>query len=172
LQQRLKQEVALFNPKFFDMPVFKDLLQFAESTTARILIVANENSEVNDLFDMPFILHFELPIETETFIKRITNPSPQENQEILAITFATDLELNAVKKIEQAIGQKIPVAALPEELVIVKEHKPESEEKQTPKVKNAAPEQGTAFHEKKPSNAKTFNYSSGEKAKMNNKRKH
>lgn len=172
LQQRMKHDVALFNPKFFDTPGFRDLYQFKESVTTRILIVANENSEITDLLDIPFMLHFELPLEPETFVKRIINPSPQENQEILAITFATDLELNSVRKIEQAIGQKIPVAALPEELVIVKEQKAETEEKQPVKVKNQTPEPGAAFHEKKAANAKTYNYSSGEKAKMNNKRKH
>ncbi|RYE20915.1 MAG: hypothetical protein EOP42_26675 [Sphingobacteriaceae bacterium] len=97
--------------------------------------------------------------------------SPQENQEIMAITFATDIELSSIRKIEQAIGQKIPVAALPEELVIENETKPAVADKPA-KVKNPAPEAGSAFHEKKASNAKTYNFSSGEKAKMNNKRKH
>lgn len=172
LQQQMKQEVALFNPQFFDTPGFQDLYQFKESATARILIAANENSALTDLFDIPFILHFDLPLETETFIKRVVNPSPQENQEILAITFATDLELNLVRKIEQATGQKITVAALPEELLIEKEQKPETENKAKLKVKNQVPEPGAAFHEKKAGNAKNYNYSSGEKAKMNNKRKH
>ncbi|MVN23403.1 DEAD/DEAH box helicase [Mucilaginibacter arboris] len=172
LQQRLKHEVALFNPEFFDVTGFKDLFEFKASTSARILIVANENSGLTDVLDIPFILHFELPLEQEIFIKRVTNPSPQEKNETLAITFATDLELNAVKKIEQAIGQKIPVAALPDDLHIEKEQKPETEEKKAVKVKNPDPEPGTAFHEKKASNAKTYNFSSGEKAKMNNKRKH
>ncbi|MDB5126511.1 MAG: helicase, partial [Mucilaginibacter sp.] len=31
---------------------------------------------------------------------------------------------------------------------------------------------GEAFHEKKPENSKTYNYSSGTKAKMNMKKKH
>jgi superfamily II DNA/RNA helicase len=172
LQQKLKHQVALFNPQFFDTAGFKDLFEFEASTSTRILIVANENSALTDLLEIPFIIHFELPLETELFVKRVTNSSPQENQEILAITFATDLELNAVKKIEQAIGQKIPVADLPDDLVIEKEQKQEAAEKQPVKTKNQVPEAGAAFHEKKASNAKTFNFSSGEKAKMNNKRKH
>lgn len=171
LQQNMKPEVALLNPQFFDTPGFQDIYQF-EASNVRILIVANEKSQLTDLSNIPFIIHFELPLETETYVDRIINPSPQENQETLAIMFATDLELNAVRKIEQAIGQKIPVAELPEDLVIEKEHKPEPVEKKVVKVKNPASGPGTAFHEKKASNAKTFNFSSGEKAKMNNKRKH
>lgn len=171
LQKQLRLETALLNPQFFETPGFPDVYQFEASPT-RILIVANENNMLTDLSSIPFIIHFELPQETETFVDRVMNPSPQENQETLAITFATDLELHLVRKIEQAIGQKIAVAALPEELVIEKEHKPESAEKKVVKTKNQAPEPGAAFHEKKAANAKTFNFSSGEKAKMNNKRKH
>ncbi|MGI4806136.1 MAG: DEAD/DEAH box helicase [Janthinobacterium lividum] len=171
MQKQLRLETALLNPQFFETPGFPDVYQFEASPT-RILIVANENNTLTDLSSIPFIIHFELPQETETFVDRVINPSPQENPETLAITFATDLELNAVRKIEQAIGQKIAVAALPEELVVEKEHKPESAEKKAVKTKNQAPEPGAAFHEKKAANAKTFNFSSGEKAKMNNKRKH
>jgi superfamily II DNA/RNA helicase len=91
---------------------------------------------------------------------------------MLAITFATDLELAMVKKIEQAIGQKIPVGELPEDLVIEKEKKKtESTEKPSPKVKGAEPA-GEAFHQKKASNSKTYNFSSGKKAKMNKKKNH
>ncbi len=172
LQQVMKQEVALFDPGSFDNVGFQDIDQFSASETARILIAANENSGQTGLADIPFILHFELPLEPKTFVDRLTNPSPQENQDTLAITFATDPELNAVRKIEQMIGQKIPVAALPEELIIEKDQKPETAEKKVVNVKNLASGPGAAFHEKKPANAKTYNFSSGEKAKMNNKKKH
>ncbi len=172
LQQVMKQEVALFDPGSFDNVGFQDINQFSASETARILIAANENSGQTGLADIPFILHFELPLEPKTFVDRLTNPSPQENQDTLAITFATDPELNAVRKIEQMIGQKIPVAALPEELIIEKDQKPETAEKKVVNVKNLASGPGAAFHEKKPANAKTYNFSSGEKAKMNNKKKH
>lgn len=171
MQKQLRLEAALLNPQFFDTPAFADVYQFEASPT-RILIVANENNTLTDLSGIPFIIHFELPTETETFVDRIINPSPQENTETLALTFATDLELNVVRKIEQAIGQKIAIAELPEELVVEKEQKTESAEKKAVKTKNQAPDAGAAFHEKKASNAKTFNFSSGEKAKMNNKRKH
>lgn len=172
LQQVMKQEVALFDPGSFDNVGFQDINQFSASETARILIAANENSGQTGLADIPFILHFELPLEPKTFVDRLTNPSPQENQDTLAITFATDPELNAVRKIEQMTGQKIPVAALPEELIIEKDQKPETAEKKVVNVKNLASGPGAAFHEKKPANAKTYNFSSGEKAKMNNKKKH
>ncbi len=171
LQQSLKKEVALFNPPFTDTEGFEDINLFKANETVRVLVAANENSGDVDLKDIPFILHFELPLQQELYVERVLDSSPQENKETLALTFATDLELISVRKIEQAIGQKIPVSALPEELLIEKEQKKETEVKPV-KVKNQAPQAGAAFHEKKPGNAKTFNYSSGEKAKMNNKKKH
>lgn len=170
LQKRMKAEVALLNPVLADMAGFQHIDQFKAGTAVRALIVVNENSLELDLSGIPFILHLELPLEKETFIQHISNPSPQENLETMAITFATDLELSAVRKIEQATGQKIPVAALPEGLVI--ENEPKQAVEKPAKVKYQVPETGAAFHEKKASNAKTYNFSSGEKAKMNNKRKH
>ncbi|MEX8547064.1 MAG: DEAD/DEAH box helicase [Mucilaginibacter sp.] len=171
LGKSVKEETAILNPQFFDTAGFDDIQQFKAASNVRTLIVANENTPNLDLTDIPFIFHFELPEEKGTFIKHVVNQWPQENFEVLAITFATDLELATVRKIEQAIGQKIPVAELPEGLLIEKELKKEIE-KPTAKAAQKVPETGSAFHEKKDSNAKTYNYSSGEKAKMNNKRKH
>jgi superfamily II DNA/RNA helicase len=170
LNRRIKEEAAILKPQFFDTVGFDDIQQFKALSNVRTLIVANENNPNPDLTDIPFIFHFELPEEKETFIKHVVNTWPQENFEVLALTFATDLELTTVRKIEQAIGQKIPVAELPEDLVIEKE--PKRLTAKSEKAEKQVPETGAAFHEKKASNAKTYNYSSGEKAKMNNKRKH
>ena len=79
-----------------------------------------------------------------------------------------------VKKIEQAIGQKIEVAELPEELLI---EKPLKKSKGVDKNKileedSQGPLGGGAFHDKKESNTKNYNYGIGQKAKMTMKKKH
>jgi len=145
--------------------------EFKRDDLARVLIVVNENSEAIDLHGIPFLLHFELPVDKETFIGRIISNKPVD-EEKLAITFTTDLELNLVRKIEQATGQKIPAAELPEDLLIEKEKKTVESENLPKKKKLNEPVAGEAFHEKKASNSKTYNYSSGLKAKMSNKKKH
>jgi superfamily II DNA/RNA helicase len=162
LQNRLKTAVELLtDPANFE--------SFKTSDKIRVLIIANENSEAIDLYGVPFLIHFELPTDKETYINRIINNIPDTSEETLAITFISDLELVMVKKIEQAIGQKIPVAELPGELIIEKDRQLiEPVEKK----KVAEPVTGQAFHEKKASNLKTHNYSAGLKAKMNNKKKH
>ncbi|MBS7563017.1 DEAD/DEAH box helicase [Mucilaginibacter sp. Bleaf8] len=167
-----KSTVALLNPWFFELDGFTSLQEFKYAAT-RILIVVNDGEQKLDLDDIPFLIHFELPIEKETYINRIINHSPNDENETMAIRFATDLELTAVKKIEQAIGQKIPLAELPEDLIVEKERTfADLAEKKAAKAKADDDAPGAAFHEKKASNAKTYNYRAGVKAKMKNKKKY
>jgi ATP-dependent RNA helicase RhlE len=169
LKPYLKSAVAALNPMFSETKSITDIDAFKKDDTLRVLVIANENAGIIDLNGIPFILHLDLPEDKEIFISRVVKTEGKE--ETLAITFATDIELVTVKKIEQAIGTKIPLAELPEDLVIDSERK----EKEVPSEKKPdknEPVAGAAFHEKKAANAKTYNYSSGTKAKMNNKRKH
>ncbi|HEY0244667.1 MAG TPA: DEAD/DEAH box helicase [Mucilaginibacter sp.] len=171
LQNRLNTLVGILNPWLFDLKGFKAIDDFKTSAEARVLIIVNGEPCRVDLSDIPFLLHFELPTAKETFIETVINTSPDED-ETLVITFATDLELSAVKKIEQAIGQKIQLGELPDDLIIAKEKKNEPDEKQPVKARKTEPVAGDAFHQKKASNAKTYNFSSSKKAKMNKKKNH
>ena len=155
------KQISVYKPLFFDHPGFDLIDDFKKSEDTRILIVADDLKETIDLCEIPFILHLEIPAEKETFISRIVRGT--ENADSLAISFATDIELFTVKKIEQAIGQLIPVLELPNDLIIANT----SKEKKG-KVKAVKEEEltGSAFHEKKDSNNKDYNFSSREKAKM------
>lgn len=173
LQNRLKTFAAILNSWTIEMESFQFVDDFKDAPQARVLIVVNEITDKISLYGIPFLIHFELPVEKETFIDRITINESSKDEETLALTFATDIELSAVRKIEIAIGQKIPVGDLPEDLIIDKEKKnTEPEEKKPVKNKTATPAAGAAFHEKKAANSKTYNYSSGTKAKMSKKKKH
>lgn len=167
-----KSTVALLNPWFFEMDGFTAVADFKNADT-RVLIVVNDAEQRPDVTDIPFLIHFELPLEKETYINRVINNSPDVENETMTITFATDLELSAVKKIEQAIGQKIPLGELPEDLLIEKERiSTDGAEKKAAKAKADDDAPGAAFHQKKASNAKNYNLKASEKAKMNNKKKH
>jgi ATP-dependent RNA helicase RhlE len=172
LQNRLRKTIGILNSWSVELNDFASVEDFKNDDDARVLIAINEGSESIDLHGIPFLLHFEPPADKETFIGRIVKSTLDSNEETLGIAFTTDLELVAIRKIEQAIGQKIPVAELPEELLIEKEKKNVETEKQPSKRSSTEPVAGEAFHQKKASNSKTYNYSSGLKAKMNNKRKH
>jgi ATP-dependent RNA helicase RhlE len=77
-----------------------------------------------------------------------------------------------VKKIEHTIGQKITANDLPDGLHIITEQKDKKTVKSEKTAKNEVAERGEAFHEKKASNKKDYNYSAGTKAKMTKKKKH
>lgn len=79
------------------------------------MIVANEGTEELDLSGIPYIFHFEIPEHNDTLIQRIIKSHDEEQ---LAFTLATDLELPEVRKIEQIVGQKMEVLDLPEKLSI------------------------------------------------------
>jgi superfamily II DNA/RNA helicase len=174
LENRLRKSVALLAPAFFEHNQVKDIGDFKADDALRVLIVANESVESIDLTGIPFILHFDLPLEKEVFINHIINTDTTAEEETLAITFATDIELDQVRKIEQATGQKMQSAELPEELVIEKTRKQKESEKVVKPVKVDPNKHvpGEAFHEKKPENAKTYNLSANKKAKMNKKKNH
>ena len=166
LSPSLKKATAVLQPLSYDTPGVQSADDFLQHDKLRILLVANESKPDPDPHSVPFIIHFELPAEKETYISRMIKAHTE--LETLAITFSTDLELSDVKKIEQAIGSKLEVSPLPDDLVIFKEKEP----KEKSKVKPQEEEQGQAFHEKKASNVKDYNYGAGQKARMNKKKKH
>ncbi|MBC8052383.1 MAG: DEAD/DEAH box helicase [Sphingobacteriaceae bacterium] len=170
LKPRLKAEVAILNPVFFESQGVQSIDEFYENELVRILIIADELQGDLNLEQIPFIVHAEFPVEKEVFIKRILSSGAEED-EVLAISLATDFELPMVRKIEQSIGQRISVEELPDGLIVHVEQKEPEPKVQTHKAPKEE-ERGAAFHEKKASNAKDYNYSSGLKAKMSKKKKH
>lgn len=165
-------EYSMLKPLHFDEDGFDDFEDFKQHPEARVLVVANEGTDALDLSGISFIFHFELPEEKEIFLSRIVK-NKENTAEMVAITFSTDMELVQVKKIEQAIGQKLEIADLPEEILVEKTSKPKGLDKnRIVKVKNDEPSGGGAFHDKKESNTKNYNYGIGQKAKMTMKKKH
>eukprot|EP01012_Entosiphon_sulcatum_P005036 TRINITY_DN12136_c0_g2_i1.p1 TRINITY_DN12136_c0_g2~~TRINITY_DN12136_c0_g2_i1.p1 ORF type:complete len:277 (-),score=49.72 TRINITY_DN12136_c0_g2_i1:101-850(-) len=159
-------EISIYRSLFFDDKGYDDIEDFKENPDARVLIVANENLEDLNIEGIPILLHLELPEQKETLIKRIVKHGEEE---VVAITFSTDIELIEVKKIEQAIGQKLEVMELPEDLKVVDAAAKPKKKKVSEEDEES--ERGAAFHEKKASNLKNYNYSAGTKAKMTYKKK-
>lgn len=157
-----KSEITVLHPFFHDDEGIDEIELFKESTEYRILIVAHEAEQELDLTGIPFIIHFEVPENKELFIDYSIKKS---NEEVIVITFATDLELSEIKKIEQALGKKFPVEELPENLTI---YQPNTASKEKARYDETL---GGAFHKKKESNSKTYNYGGGTKAKMTMKKK-
>ncbi|MCO4292408.1 DEAD/DEAH box helicase [Solitalea sp. MAHUQ-68] len=165
LDKRIPGAVALLKPMFFDLPGFKNINDFKAAEVFRVFIVSNEDEVEEDLSGIPFILHFDLPEEKKVFIDRVVKPATDE--EVIALTFSTDIELTLINKIEQTVGKKMELVDLPAGLII--ENNPNKEKAAQKKEQRKKEEEefiGTAFHEKKAKNAKDYNFSSKEKAKM------
>src|SRR5690606_7254352 len=159
LFQERKEEIAILNPLFYDDFGYETTEGFMTNVQSRVLIIARENNTVVDLANIPFILQFELPNEKDEFLNHVVKN--KENEDSVVLTFSTDLELPMVRKIEQAVGKRMEILELPEDLQI---YSPSNDKKK----KSAKEEQddsfgGGAFHQKKESNAKTYNYGGGEK---------
>jgi ATP-dependent RNA helicase RhlE len=171
LRLSFKNDVAILNPMMFESKGFSSLEEFKKQQQVRFLIVADELGFKYDLDDIPLLIHAEIPADTDIFVHRMIK-DPNEPGIVQSISMATDLELASVKKIEQTIGQKITVNELPESLKVIDQHKGKKAAKEDKASKNEDSLRGSAFHEKKASNKKDYNYSAGTKAKMNKKKKH
>lgn len=164
-------EFSMLKPLHFDENGFDDFEDFKATPEARVIVVANEGTPALDLTGVSFLFHFELPEEKETFLSRIVKTASED--EVVAITFSTDLELSAVRKIEQSIGLKMEVLELPEDLVIDTAKKTKKGvDKNKIADDDLEPLGGGAYHEKKESNSKNYNLGIGQKLKMTMKKKH
>jgi len=167
-------DIFVYRPLFFDEAGFESLEAFKINEKARVLIVANENFEEVSLSGIPFVFHFEIPEDRIRYINRVIKT---DEVDLVSLNFITDLELPELKKIEQALGHKIEEAELPEDLLIeggakaTKQKSKHAKELERAKAEEEA-FRNAAFQPKKESNAKTTNFSSGEKAKMNKQKKH
>jgi ATP-dependent RNA helicase RhlE len=160
----LDKDIAIYKPLFFDHPGF-DLIEEFKASDTRILLVADDLKESIDLKSIPIVIHMEIPANVETFVGRILKSNLEHDTDSMGLNFATDIELSQVKKIEQAIGKPIAMAELPGNLVIEKD-KLKKVKKHAEQSVSTGSDIGAAFHPKKKSNAKDYNYSSKEKAKM------
>ncbi|HTD42049.1 MAG TPA: DEAD/DEAH box helicase [Mucilaginibacter sp.] len=171
LRLSFKNEVGILNPMMFESKGYASIDEFMAQPEARVLIIANELIGPHDLQGISLLIHFEIPEDTETFVQRMVKDNTDDS-EVSSVILSTDLELVLVKKIEHTISQKINTIDLPEGLHIIAEQKDKKAAKSEKTIKNEVAQRGEAFHEKKASNKKDYNYSAGTKAKMNKKKKH
>jgi ATP-dependent RNA helicase RhlE len=140
---------------------------FLASNELRVLVIPNDFPMISGYDKVPFTLHFDVPVEREILIERIKRNADETQAKRSAIIFATDPELSNLKKAEQSIGKPFPVEALPFGLIIEGDRSAQKDATgQGVPIDNAVPEQGAAFHEKKESNAKEYNYKYKDRLKM------
>ncbi len=160
--------ISVCKPLFFDEAGYDTMADFKADPEGRVLVVANELRLEEEPNDIPFIIHFDMPEDQKIYLDRMRTDGKDE--EVLAITFATDLELPLIRKIEGASGIKMERPEIPDGLLVEEKTKGASPDLQTDREEENILDK--AFHLKKSSNAKTTNYGMGEKLKMNKRKKY
>lgn len=114
------EEIGMYQPGVISEHHFSSLEDFKLSPKGRILILVNEDAANLWVSDFLGVLHFDIPEDEVVYTRRLliqdTTPTDQ-----LALTFATELELDIIKKLEQVQGKKMQQMELPEDLFIVKD---------------------------------------------------
>ncbi len=172
LEKRIEGAVAIFNPSF-SQKGFTSFEQFKQDEHVRVLLMSNEEEVLINLDDVGYILHFDLPGDRNIFINRVERKQVDELPNTVSITYATDIELNMVRKIELGVGHSMEIMELPIDLVIEGNRGGGEEEEKIVKKKKTTMEEyipGAAFHAKKESNLKDYNYNYKDKRKMAGKK--
>jgi len=136
---------------------------FKDSNEIQVLLALNEEIGKEDVASIPYVLHFDLPNNLSSFIDRVIVDENQLNNASSSIVFVSDLELTDISKIEQWIGQKMISEPLPSELLIEKDKAISKEDEKNDDKETSG---GGAFHEKKASNAKDYNWKYKDRLKM------
>lgn len=111
----LAAKAAVLKPLSFELKGFDSIEDFNAQSEIRVLIIATEGSPAADIQDFPVIIHFELPEVKEVLLNRMMQSGAKQSNGII---FSSKAEQGSLEKAEQLIGQKIPVADLPANLLI------------------------------------------------------
>ncbi len=122
----------------------------------RVLVATDVAARGIDVSLVSHVINFDVPVIYEDYVHRIGRTGRAKNTGD-AITFANEAELYHMHKIEKIIKMKVPVAPIPEKVVI--EETPFEEKQDILRELDALrkkddPEFMGAFHEKKASNTK------------------
>lgn len=135
---------------------FAQLRRFNEGD-CRILIATDLVARGLDFEDVTHVVNFDLPGDPESYMHRIGRTG-RISKKGVAITFITEKDTEARKQVEELMGKKITLMALPEE-VEVSTLTTEYDQEEV-KMKNVLvtlpkrPQGGGAFHEKADKNKK------------------
>lgn len=138
------------NNRFETMRSFK-------ASEYRVLIATDIVARGLDIYGVSHVVNFDVPEVPENYMHRIGRTGRAEKKGV-ALTFITKADKENREAIEALMSRKIPMSAMPEEVVVSKELT--EDELPQVKMKNTLvsipkkEEGGAAFHEKKDKNKK------------------
>jgi ATP-dependent RNA helicase RhlE len=123
----------------------------------RFIIATDLVARGIDIAEVSHVINFDVPEEKEAYIHRIGRTGRADKKGI-AITFATEREMEALASIQELMNYEIPVMPLPEDLeisdVLTDDELPKVHMRETLIVLPKREEGGGAFHEKLAKNKK------------------
>jgi ATP-dependent RNA helicase RhlE len=167
LNRRITGEVAILRPSPAEAVKLDSPEDFLQAEDLRVLIVNNEKTDTPiPVTEVPYTLHFDIPAEKEKLLERIKIQEDEEADQRLSIIFSTDHDLALVKKAEAETGQEFTVEELPFDLIVEGDPHSKKDDDDEDDDDDKKVSGGGAFHEKKASNAKTYNYKYKDRLKM------
>jgi ATP-dependent RNA helicase RhlE len=159
LERKYNDQIGVIHANKAQNYRFNAVKQFHEGNY-RLLIATDIMARGIDISEITHVVNFDTPEVEEDYIHRIGRTGRADKKGI-AISFFLEKDTELQRKIEDLMNCKIPVAALPENLIISSE----LTEDEMPKIqmKNVLvkppklEEKGPAFHEKKEKNKKVYN---------------
>jgi len=122
-----------------------------------VLIATDIVARGLDISDVSHVVNFDVPDVSENYMHRIGRTGRADKNGV-SITFITKADSESRKSIEALMNKKIPVIALPPDVIVSKEltqdEMPQVKMKNTLVVVPKKEEGGAAFHEKKEKNMK------------------
>ena len=115
LKKRLGKNIGILNHGSFNNG-FDSLESIKQTPSIKLIVLCNEDQPSFNLLNIAQIIHLEIPLEKDIFLDRVKKLTDKENDSPLSISFATNAELELIKKIEQAAGKTILLKELPFEL--------------------------------------------------------
>lgn len=111
---------ALRNKKFLVKEISSDyeqderekVLSDFKSRKVRVLVATDVISRGIDIQDINLIINYDLPGDAESYVHRVGRTARAESTGV-AISLVNRKDIKALHKIEDLIGQKVPVAPLP-----------------------------------------------------------
>jgi ATP-dependent RNA helicase RhlE len=128
-----------------------------ESGLCRVLVASDVLARGIDVTGVTHVVNFTIPSVPEDFVHRVGRTGRAERTGV-AYSLVAPTEMEAMARIEETIGEELPIEALPEEVEVSNQLLPEEEQRPGMKIVQPRlprdPLKGAAFHEKLEKNKK------------------
>ena len=165
IQKHYPGEICILSANKIEEKRIETLNDFIENEDLKILVVSIDQYYTGNFDQISILIFFDIPTEKDFLIEKIS-VTPESLEEKMAILYVIESEIGTIKKIEQFIGESFPVEETPEDCIKEVDRSIAKDLNKKEKNNEEMSSFGGAFHEKKESNAKEYNYKFKDRLKM------